>query len=233
MATINNMVTGGFNSNTGAAIKKQISDTSKELRDLQSNGTLTDKERKEQQDILKEKLSSLSDELSSANSAKLSSIQAGGTGAFGGIAGAFGGGDANAAIFGASNNFDVLLGGAAQLTNLKSVNSARLGIESRARNLTAEIKMDQMRGINTDGKKKALSNLTGNLSLLNKNLAKDIDSTLGEEKTAAETTSKSKLIAHDPKAPAIIDRINTQLSENQKALDGKDLLAKPEAKTET
>jgi len=95
-------------------------------------------------------------------------------------------------------NMDFFFGAGSSLSSVKTINSARLGIESRARTLLAEIRMDQLRGVDTSQKREQLDNLTGNLTVMNKNLGNNIDKAMAEPK------------AKEAK-PAIIDKINAGL----------------------
>jgi len=95
-------------------------------------------------------------------------------------------------------NMDFFFGAGSSLSSVKTINSARLGIESRARTLLAEIRMDQLRGVDTSYKREQLDNLTGNLTVMNKNLGNNIDKAMAEPK------------AKEAK-PAIIDKINAGL----------------------
>jgi len=66
----------------------------------------------------------------------------------------------------------------AELSSLQALNSARVGIEGRARSLVNEIGRDKARGLDVKGKQELLSNLTGNLDILNKNLNSSIERAL-------------------------------------------------------
>ncbi|MCL2019421.1 MAG: hypothetical protein FWG70_06620 [Oscillospiraceae bacterium] len=99
--------------------------------------------------------------------------------------------------------FDFFFGAGSSLAMVKTMNSARLGIENRARALLSEIRMDQLRGVDTSLKREQLSNLTGNLDIMNKNLGNSIDK--------ATTAPKPK-----ESAPAVIDKINAGLEAAQK-----------------
>lgn len=91
----------------------------------------------------------------------------------------------------------------ASIASLQSINSARVGIENRARTLISEIRMDQLRGVDTTQKREMLENLTGNLQVMNKNLGNSIDRTLAP---SSERTAN---------APSIIDKINADLKKIQ------------------
>jgi hypothetical protein len=97
---------------------------------------------------------------------------------------------------------DFFFGAGASMASVKTMNSARLGIESRARTLVSEIRMDQLRGLDTSSKREQLGALTGNLEIMNKNLGGNIERAMepGKEREAATP---------------IIDRINAQLKAIQ------------------
>jgi hypothetical protein len=101
--------------------------------------------------------------------------------------------------------FDFFFGAGASMQSLKTVNSARLGIEGRARNLLSEIRMDQLRGRDTSMKREQLANLTESVSIMNKNLGNNVDRALQEPTQRAANT------------PSIIDRINADLKRMQEA----------------
>jgi len=67
-----------------------------------------------------------------------------------------------------------------ELANLQAMNSARIGIESRAKALVGEIGRDRARGLDVSDRQEALLNLTGNLDILNRNLSNSIDRALSD-----------------------------------------------------
>jgi hypothetical protein len=71
-------------------------------------------------------------------------------------------------------------GGQSELSTLQAMNSARIGIENRARTLVGEIGRDRARGLDVSERQEALSNLTGNLDILNRNLSSSIDRALSD-----------------------------------------------------
>jgi len=76
---------------------------------------------------------------------------------------------------------DVFYGSGSELSNLQAMNSARIGIENRARSLIGEIGRDRARGIDVSDRQEALSNLTGNLDILSRNLNSSIDRALADD----------------------------------------------------
>jgi hypothetical protein len=100
--------------------------------------------------------------------------------------------------------FDFFFGAGSSLQSVKTINSARLGIESRARTLLSEIRMDQLRGVDTTHKREQLGALTGNLEIMNKNLGNNIDKAMEPSKPRESATP-------------IIDKINAQLKSMQEA----------------
>ena len=73
------------------------------------------------------------------------------------------------------NNFDFFFGASASMSTMQAINTARTGIENRARTLLSEIRMDELRGLDTSAKREQLGNLTENLQLMNKNLSDNVD----------------------------------------------------------
>jgi hypothetical protein len=93
---------------------------------------------------------------------------------------------------------DFFFGAGSAMASVTTMNSARVGIENRARTLLSEIRMDQLRGVDTTFKREQLEALTGNLDIMNRNLDNNIGRALeGPQKREAATP--------------IIDRINAQL----------------------
>jgi hypothetical protein len=94
-----------------------------------------------------------------------------------------GGGNAGGsnAIWGAGT-FDqsIFTNAGSQMSQLQAMNSARNGIENRARELVNEIGRDRAMGRDVSDRQEALSNLTGNLDILNRNLSNSIDRALSE-----------------------------------------------------
>lgn len=189
MSTINNMISSNFISTNNAA-KKEIAELRKQMSDLRKDTTLTAEQRTAKQKEYTEKIDALNEELSAGQSAQLSNIS-------GGVMG----------LFSPNNDgmsgFDIFFGANASMSSLKTINSARLGIESRARNLLAEIRMDSIRGIDTSDKRELLGNLTANLDIMNKNLGNNIDRAMADPKQ------------RQTGAPSIIDRINADLKKIQ------------------
>jgi hypothetical protein len=89
----------------------------------------------------------------------------------------------NNALWGAgtfAGSDSVFFNSGGELSSLQAMNSARIGIENRARSLVGEIARDRARGLDVSDRQEALGNLTGNLDILNRNLSSSIDRALGE-----------------------------------------------------
>jgi len=97
---------------------------------------------------------------------------------------------------------DFFFGAGSAMSSVQTMNSARLGIENRARTLLSEIRMDQLRGVDTTSKREQLEALTGNLDIMNKNLDNNIGKALDPSKPREAATP-------------IIDKINAQLKSIQ------------------
>jgi hypothetical protein len=123
--------------------------------------------------------------------ARLSAAQAG-LNAASNISSLFGymnnGGGNNTGVWG-SGTFDttVFFSSKNELSNLQALNSARIGIENRARTLVGEIGRGKARGFDVSDRQEALSNLTGNLDILNKNLNNSIDNALSNKTNDRKT----------------------------------------------
>lgn len=97
---------------------------------------------------------------------------------------------------------DFFFAAGSSMASITTMNSARQGIENRARTLLSEIRMDQLRGVDTTHKREQLDALTGNLDIMNKNLDNNIGKALETQKPREAATP-------------IIDRINAQLKSIQ------------------
>jgi len=184
------MVSTNFASTSNAA-RAEISELRKKMAENNKDNSLTAEQRTEKNKEINAQIDALNDKISSGG-VNMSAANVGSTNFL------FGNNrDQN------QTGFDFFFGAGASLDSLRTVNSARLGIEGRARNLMAEIRMDQMRGRDTSFKQEQLSNLTGNLDIMNKNLASGVDRALAEPK------------AKQANAPSHIDRINAQLKAMQ------------------
>ncbi|MDR2532592.1 MAG: hypothetical protein LBC82_07100 [Oscillospiraceae bacterium] len=133
------------------------------------------------------------EEIREAQAARLASVQHSATGLFTSL------GDNNDRN---QTGMDFFFGAGASMASVKTMNSARLGIENRARTLLSEIRMDQLRGVDTSLKREQLSALTGNLDIMNKNLGNNIDKAMESPKPRTAATP-------------IIDRINADLVKMQ------------------
>ncbi|MCL2076879.1 MAG: FlxA-like family protein [Oscillospiraceae bacterium] len=190
MSTINRMVSSGFTS-SGNSVKNEITELRKKMGELSKNSSLTAEEKKEKQKEYKDKIDELNEQLESGRNAQIAAAQ-------NSIAGIFGGfnSDSN------QTGFGIFFGANASMSSLKAMNSARIGIENRARTLMSEIRMDNVRGIDTSAKREQLSNLTSNLSIMDKNLSNNINKSL--------ETPKAK-----QSSPSVADKINAELKAMQ------------------
>ena len=209
MATINNMMSANRVSSNSSS-RNELNKLRKDLNDLSKDKSLTSEQLTEKRKEYTEKIDALTKEIAEERDASMAAAQ-NNMGSFMG----FGNFDSN------QTGFDFIFGANAAMTNLLAVNSARLGIESRARSLLSEIRMDQMRGRDTSMKREALANLTENLSVMNKNLGNNIDNALKEPGPGREAN-----------APSVISRINAENKKTQEAEEKKVQEKYGERKTE-
>ena len=171
MATINNLIGGAGQS----AVIRNNQNQMNELRNQFKNNEIDSKEYREKADVLKEQLSNermaaVAAGVNTANNvSELFTYMNNSSG--NGAPGIWGGGTFDSSVF-------IQSGG--ELANLQAMNSARIGIENRARSLVSEIGRDRARGFDVSDRQEALSNLTGNLDILNRNLNSSIDKALSD-----------------------------------------------------
>ena len=198
MSTVTSMISAGVSGVSGSSYTSSSSSASatldklsQELVKVRSSTTLTDEEKQEQLNSINEKISDLvSTQTSSASS----------------------GSNIVSSMLGQKEDntdkcdFSFFFGSGYTLANVKSLASASRKIESEARILTGEIAVDKIRGLDTSDKEEKLTNLTANVSILNQNLASQIESALADEGADQETLS-------------VIGQINEELKANQEKLD--------------
>ena len=203
MATINNMISGGANTSIIRNNQEQMNDLRNQLR----NNEIDSKE-------FREKSLELRDQQADA---RMGAVQAGintaanvsslfsymNNSSANGAPSMWGGGTFDSSVF---------INSGAELSTLQAMNSARIGIENRARSLVGEIGRDRARGIDVSDRQEALSNLTGNLDILNRNLSNSIDRALSDGR-------------NDSKFIDIVGRIRESLKptpapETEKAAEG-------------
>ncbi len=212
MATVGNIASMGYSSAASNSVKSKITAAQNELRDLAKNTSLSSEERAEKQKAIQEQISSYSSEMSDNENSMLAAMQTN-TASLTSL-----GLGSSSSLFG--NNTDINETGAAfffgaknTMSTLGMVNSARVGIENRARTLTSEIRMDKVRGRDTSGKEEALANLTSNLSIMDNNLGKNISKALDSD---SDSTTRP-----DSSAKPIITQIKDALEVNQKVVEKK------------
>jgi len=167
------MIGGNFNSIANRASQNQMS----ELRNQFKSDEIDSKEYREKLDELRGQREDL----------RVAAAQAG-MNAAQNVSTLFsymnGGGNSGGSAMWGGGTFDqsVFFGANSELSQLQAMNSARVGIESRARELVGEIGRDRAMGRDVSDRQEALANLTGNLDILNKNLSNSIDKALGDGK---------------------------------------------------
>lgn len=199
MSTVTGMINSGVSgvsgssyTNSGNSASSSLQKLSNELDEIKSSTTLTDEEKQEQLDSINERISGLVGTQTSYVSS---------------------GSDIVSSMLGKDDNdnrdktdFSFFFGSGYTLQNVVTLASAGKKIENEARILTGEIAVDKIRGLNTSDKEEKLSNLTANVSILNKNLASQIESALADEEADEEILS-------------VIGQINEELKANQEKLD--------------
>jgi hypothetical protein len=171
--TINNMIGGGINNSSA------VRATQEQMRELQGRfreNELDSREYREQMESLREqyqdaRMASLATGVEAANNASQLFNYMNNGSPQGGNSSLWGGGMFDQSVFFESGG---------QLSELQAMNSARIGIENRARSLVGEIARDRAMGRDVSDRQEALSNLTGNLNILNRNLSNNIDRALSE-----------------------------------------------------
>ncbi|MDR1753777.1 MAG: hypothetical protein LBR74_02580 [Eubacterium sp.] len=213
MATINGILSSSY----AAGQSKASSDTKSEIKSLQDkmsaldrDNTLSSADRAEKRKDYQKEINTIKESLNAEVNTNMENAVANATGivnsmmSFDSVSNSMSGLGINA-----GSGLDFFFGANAGLSTLRAMNAARVNIESRARTLTSEIAMDKLRGVDTSSKQEKLANLTSNLSVMDENLNKNINSALEAEPS-------------EPKEfKSVIDKINEDLAENQKKLDEK------------
>ena len=209
MATINSLMSGSYNS----SISRESREMMRDLKAQYKNQDINSNE-------YREKLNEVKD---LQNNARMASAAMGVenannvAGLFSYMNGNSGGGNSGSAVWG-GGTFDTsaFIESKGTLSELQAMNSARIGIESRARSLVGEIGRDRARGLDVTDKQEALSNLTGNLNILNKNLSNSVDKALSdgkEDKKFTDIVGKIKSTLASPAAT-----VNEQKEESSNTI---------------
>lgn len=186
MSTINSLMNAGSTSTAGNSVTSSaLNKLTDQLSDLESNNTLSDEAKQR-------KIDKINSQISTAASVSANIANAGNL-----INGMLG---RNTDIVDFSPFFGT------DLSTVKIVASSSMQTQKEARLLASEISLDKIRGNDTTDKEERLSNMSANVSILNKSLNKRIDTILADENTDHDTR-------------AIIDKINDQLADSQKKLD--------------
>ncbi|MCL2087795.1 MAG: hypothetical protein FWH05_09430 [Oscillospiraceae bacterium] len=218
MATVNTLISGGYAPNTKAVTesKGEIRALQDKMSALDKNSSLSSAERAEQRKSLQKEINTIKSQMKDT--------------ATGGMEGAdIAASNLVSTMFGSLNSsaqpdnfnpFDVLLGASAGMSSLRSMNTARVSIENRARVLTSEIAMDKKRGVDVSAKQESLTNLTSNLQIMDNRLNSNVNSALDDKPTP---TKEFK---------SVIDGINDSLAENLKKLEEKSAAKQAEQATD-
>lgn len=186
MSTINGLMNAGTTSTTGNSVTSSaLNKLTDQLSDLESNNTLSDEAKQR-------KIDKINSQISTAASVSANIANAGNL-----INGMLG---RNTDIVDFSPFFGT------DLSTVKIVASSSMQTQKEARLLASEISLDKIRGNDTSDKEERLSNMSANVSILNKGLNQRIETILADENTDHDTR-------------AIIDKINDQLADSQKKLD--------------
>lgn len=186
MSTINGLMNAGTTSTTGNSVTSNaLNKLTDQLSDLESNNTLSDEAKQR-------KIDKINSQISTAASVSANIANAGNL-----INGMLG---RNTDIVDFSPFFGT------DLSTVKIVASSSMQTQKEARLLASEISLDKIRGNDTSDKEERLSNMSANVSILNKGLNQRIETILADENTDHDTR-------------AIIDKINDQLADSQKKLD--------------
>lgn len=195
MSNINTLMNAGATSVTGNNVyQSTLSKMNDKLDEINADETLSDEQKQKKLDELNSQISSVSTQAASSTSGSDSMLMNSMLGNYSSDDNPF----STNLLFGAGNT----------LQNVMSLYKAGIGIQKEARILASEIRLDKIRGVDTADKEKKLTNLTENVSILNKSLNSQIDSALADEETDAETIS-------------VIDKIKAELEANQKELDAR------------
>lgn len=186
MSTINGLMNAGTTSTTGNSVTSNaLNKLTDQLSDLESNNTLSDEAKQR-------KIDKINSQISTAASVSANIANAGNL-----INGMLG---RNTDVVDFSPFFGT------DLSTVKIVASSSMQTQKEARLLASEISLDKIRGNDTSDKEERLSNMSANVSILNKGLNQRIETILADENTDHDTR-------------AIIDKINDQLADSQKKLD--------------
>lgn len=168
MYTINNLIS------TNAGAFKNTQNQMNELKSQLKSREIDSAEYKEKMEVLKdEKAAIVAAGISGADNNLVTNLFSYMNGSNSNSGGIWGGGTFDNSVF---------LGSGSELSQLQAMNSARIGIENRARTLVGEIGRDRARGFDVSDKQEALGNLTGNLDILSKNLSNSVDRAMGDGK---------------------------------------------------
>ena len=168
MSTINNLMSANLNAGAIKSTQNQMN----ELKNQYKGNEIDSAEYKERMEELRDQKSAIvSAGVNNADNNLVSNLFAYMNDNNAGSAGIWGGGTFDDNVFFGSKN---------ELSQLQAMNSARVGIENRARTLVGEIGRDRARGLDVSLKQEALGNLTGNLDILNRNLDNSISRAMSE-----------------------------------------------------
>lgn len=186
MPTINSLINSGTASNAYSSTSSSSStlDSLKnELSSVSSDTSLDDDEKQEKLSEINSKISSLSSSSKSSSSADLSSMIGGFNSDL--MNGMLGNGDG----FGTEEINNFFFNTNSTLSALAINYKSSVSIQNQARSLASEIALDKARGVDTSEKQEKLTNLTENVSILNKSLENDISSALSDETTSTADIS--------------------------------------------
>lgn len=197
MSTVNNMLGSSYDSTTmSTSTSKKLSSLQSELSSVSSSTTLSDTQKQEKLDKINKEISSIqtaSATMSNSNAASSSALMSAMLGS--------GGSDTGGA---SSDLVSAIFSSSATLTNIKTLYSCSNDIKNQARTLAGEIAVDKARGVDTTDKQAKLTNLTSNVSIVDKSLKSKVN-------TALETVSKS-----DTETISVIDEIKKSLEAGEK-----------------
>ena len=196
MSTINSTVSASMGySSVNSSVSKKISSLSEELTRITADTEMSDSQKQQKLDKINKEISDIqlsSNALSSSQSSPTSSL----------LSAMFGNSDEKSSSLSALN--DAIFSSGSTLSNVKTLYNASRDIQNQARTLASEIAVDKARGADISDKQNRLSNLVGNVSIIDKKLKSTIDSALeSPEKLDEETLS-------------VIDGIKKSLEENEK-----------------
>jgi hypothetical protein len=170
--TINNMMSGNINSSSMRNTQNQMN----ELRNQYRGNEINTDEYREQMAAIRER-----HEEARMNAAAIGADVASNVSNLFSYMNNSGGSQAGGTWGGGTFDQSVFFQSGSELSTLQTLNSARIGIENRARALVGEIARERAMGRDVSDRQEALSNLTGNLDILNRNLSNSIDRALSED----------------------------------------------------